>query len=92
MQEITLHAQRRLQQRGIPAEALNLLLDFGQEKHVGRGCTAFAMDHAARWRARQMLGDMAFRRLEPHLNAYVVLAEDGAVVTAAHRYRRIKQL
>ena len=90
METVTKHAQRRLQQRGLPSAALEVLLDFGSEKHVGKGCIAFAMNHAARKRARECLGAATFSRLEPHLNSYVILADDGVVVTAAHRYRRMK--
>ena len=48
------------------------------------------MDRAARARVSAALGRRAYARIADRLGAYVVIADDGAVVTAAHRQRRLK--
>lgn len=35
---LTAHARVRMQQRGIPPAALDVLLDWGREAHDHRGC------------------------------------------------------
>ena len=50
------HAQVRSQQRGISLELVDLLLDYGQERHVGRGATVLSFSKSARERLRQTLG------------------------------------
>jgi hypothetical protein len=72
----THHARTRMQQRGIPAAAIEALLDYGRSTPAGRGCEVLFFDKAAGKGRR-------YRR------TYAVLGRDGAVVTVGHRYRRI---
>ena len=89
---LTDHAAARQRQRGIPGEVVDCLLDFGHEEHDHRrGAVVVYFDHRARDRVRRIVGREAYRRLESHLNAYVVLGRDGAVVTVGHRTRRINR-
>jgi len=74
-----------MQQRGIPATALELLLDYGREVHDHRGCRIVRFDKRSRRRAARELGADRFRRIERHLGAYAVLGPDDAVVTVGHR-------
>lgn len=83
---LTAHARVRMQQRGIPPAALDLLLDFGRETHDHRGCLIVRFDKRSRRLARRALGPERYRRLERCFNAYAVVAEDDAVVTVGHRY------
>ena len=68
----THHARARMQQRGIRAEALAALFEYGRCAPAGQGCEVLFFDKAARKAARLP-------------NAYVVVGRDGAVVTACHR-------
>lgn len=86
---LTSHAQTRCQQRGIPSEVVDLLLAYGEERHR-HGATVRFMDREARRRARQELGAARFARLADRLNAYVVVGDNGAVITAAQRRQRLK--
>jgi hypothetical protein len=72
----THHARARMQQRGIRAEALEALFEYGRSAPAGRGCEVLFIDKAARKAARLP-------------NAYVVVGRDGTVVTVGHRYRRV---
>ena len=80
---LTTHARVRMQQRGIPPTALDVLLDYGRESHDHRGCRIVRFDKRSRRRAARVLGE-AFRRFERWLDAYAVIGADDAVVTVGH--------
>jgi hypothetical protein len=44
----TEHARTRMQQRGIPAAAVDLLIDYGKSAPAGEGCELVFFDKAAR--------------------------------------------
>jgi hypothetical protein len=90
MLPITNHAQARLQQRGIPVYVVESLLDFGRETHDHRGGTKIFFDHRARSSLRKAAGDL-YKAMVPYLNTYIVVSLDGALITTAHRTRRIKR-
>jgi hypothetical protein len=85
---LTTHARVRMQQRGIPSDALEVLLEFGRETHDHRGCRIVRFDKRTRARAARVLGDL-YRRIERHLNAYAVVGDDDAVVTVGHCVGRL---
>jgi hypothetical protein len=89
MLSMTRHAQARCRQRGIPPSIVEHLLDFGNEVHDHRGACVVFFDHRARERLRSLYGHDGFKRIEPHLKAYAVVADDGAIVTVGHRRHRI---
>lgn len=76
---LTGHARARMRQRGIRAEALEALLEFGRVRHLNsRGRSIVYLDKAA----RAWVGEVGGR-------AYAILGRDGRVITVGHRYRRI---
>lgn len=81
---LTTHARVRMQQRGIPPVALDVLLEWGREAHDHRGCRIVHFDKRSRQRAARVLGD-AYRRLERWLDVYAVVGPDDAVVTVGWR-------
>ena len=88
---LTLHARARMQQRGIRAEALEALLDFGRTAHVDRGREIVFFDKAARTRLATHNPQVA-REAERWLRrTYAILGSDGTVITVGHRYRRISR-
>ena len=60
---LTTHARVRMQQRGIPPVAVEVLLEYGREAHDHRGCRIVRFDKRSRRRAARALGE-AFRRIE----------------------------
>lgn len=85
---LTQHARTRMQQRGIRAAALDVLLDYGRIEHVDRGCEIVFFDKTARSRLlKQSPG--AARDLDRVARTYAILGSDGAVITVGSRYRRI---
>ena len=87
---LTQHARIRMQQRGIPSAALEMLLLFGREAHKHRdGRRVVLFDKRGRRKLAEQIGGDVFRRIERYLDAYAVVGPDDAVVTVGHRYRRI---
>jgi hypothetical protein len=91
MQQITNHAQTRLQQRGIPEIIVDSLLEYGREIHDHRGATILYFDKHVRQLLRDSLSHQSLRNLESHLDTYAVLDRDGAVITVGHRTKRINR-
>jgi hypothetical protein len=87
---LTGHARRRLQQRGIPAQALEHLMDYGRAAHDHHGARIVYFDHKARQRMERTLGPSGMKGFERQLGIYAVIAADGTVITVGHRHRRIR--
>jgi hypothetical protein len=87
----TLHARKRLQQRAIPGLVVELLLSNGSTARR-QGADVFFVDKDARKRLRRELGgDRGLKMIEPWLGHYLVVSDDGQLITAAPRTERIKR-
>ena len=84
----TAHAQTRCQQRAIPHEVVDTLLAYG-ERRRHRGADVYFLDKPARSRAAAALGNR-YTRLEKRLNTYLVVSDDGQLITAGRRLTRLK--
>ena len=91
MLSMTRHAQARLQQRGIPPDVVENLLDFGHEAHDHHGSRIVFFDHRARQQLLRQVGPESYKRIESHLDAYAVIADSGRIITVGHRTRRINR-
>ena len=89
MTRMTQHAQVRMQQRGITMQTLESLLDCGAVAYDHRGAAIVYFDKKAKSRVQKIAGRQAYLAMEKQLNAYAVVAHDGAVVTVGRRVRRI---
>jgi len=85
----TAHAQTRLQQRAIPGAAVDALLAYG-ERRRHRGADIYYLSKAARRRVAGALGKECYNRLSRSLDTYLVVSDDGQIITAAHRHHRLK--
>jgi hypothetical protein len=85
----THHSEVRSQQRSIPAEVIDTLLAYGEQRRRG-GADIYFLDRQARSRAANALGPSRYRKLERALDSYLVMADDGQLINIAHRYRRLK--
>ena len=86
---ITRHAQARMQQRAIRADALEHLLEFGREAFDHRGGTVYYFDKSSRRRLERTADRATRARLGKLAGLYAVVSGSGEVVTVGHRYRRI---
>ena len=82
--KMTHHAEARAQQRGIPYAAMDAILAYGRRRRHN-GADVYFLDKKSRGRLVRELGDKVYSRLERSLNSYLVVGDDGAVITAAHR-------
>jgi len=85
---LTRHAKTRLRQRAITVEQVLMVIDFGSEQRA-HGASRFFLDKLARHRLTQVQPN-ALRDLGS-LDIQVVLADDGRLITAAHRTKRIRR-
>ena len=83
------HGAARCRQRGIQREVVDVLLDYGQQgRH--RGAEVIYMNRKSRLQARRDLGERMFARIAERLDAYLVVSDDGAIITGAQRLKRLK--
>ncbi|MCW5749616.1 MAG: hypothetical protein KIT81_00600 [Alphaproteobacteria bacterium] len=85
----TRHSTERCQQRGIQPDVVDIILDYGARK-FRHGAEVLFMDHRARRAAKAALGARRFARISDRLNTYLVVSNDGDIITAAPRKRRLK--
>lgn len=85
----TTHARSRCQQRSIPLRVVELIIEYG-EMGYNKGAAIYRMTKKARRRLRWELGQEFYRAVEKKLNCYVVVSEDGSVITAGRRVVKMK--
>lgn len=91
MLALSLHAEVRMQQRGVERELLECLLEYGACQYDHKGCeivflTDDCLDAIARYESHHLWVRMAAAR-----SVYAVVDTDGCVVTMGHRYRRVQR-
>ncbi len=80
----TKHAGRRSSERAIPNLVVSLLIDYGRRSR-SRGAWSYALDKQSRRRLRAAIGKVAYSRLKDLFDAYVIVSDEGHVITAAWR-------
>ena len=85
----SVHACSRLQSRAIPAFVIDLLYRLGASVRC-EGAERLFFDGRSRKALRGALGGKrGMRTIEPWLNVYAVVGDNGRLVTAAHRTKRM---
>ena len=87
---MTHHAQTRMQQRALSQTAVEAIIQFGEVTR-SHGADRYFLTRSSRRRLEQALGNGFTRAHARELNAYVVLADDGGLVTCAYRTRRLRR-
>lgn len=83
--EVSRHAQKRAQQRGLSQEQVPIIRAYGEPEHDGRGGIRYLMTDKAMARLVRALGRN--QCIDGLAGAYVVVsADDGTVITISHRY------
>jgi hypothetical protein len=86
----TYHADTRLQQRAIPRFMVELL--FGSEMRCGGADRPFFDKASIKRLQRHMGGRRSLRHIEPWMSVYIVVGDNGRLVTAAHRTKRFNRI
>lgn len=89
MNSMTHHARTRCQQRGIPPLIVDWLNAYGARTRANMGAELVWFDKDSRRRIRRDVGKQVVDRLGALLDAYLILGEDGVVVTVGWRYEHI---
>lgn len=84
------HARVRMQQRGVSAEGLDLLLRFGRSAHSQSRRELVYLDHAARRAALRECGRAVGSLIDRLAGMCVVVGKDGVIVTVRPRGRRVQ--
>ena len=82
------HAQARLQQRGIPAWYVEMLLEWGKSHHDGHGAQIFSVTKPVKSRLARVLPRTRYAQAERYFDVYAVVSGDGTLITAAHKQGR----
>ncbi|WP_152619826.1 hypothetical protein [Paramagnetospirillum magnetotacticum] len=82
------HWESRIQQRGIPAEAIDLVMAYGESQHDHHGCEIIYLSARGKQRVLKDAANRNLRRLDKLLDVYVVVGRSG-IATVGHRYKRI---
>jgi hypothetical protein len=86
----TRHAQARIQQRGIPPLVIELLERFGSSMRC-KDAERLFFDNSARRRLTAHLGGhRGLSVIDRWLDVYAIVADNGTVVTVAHKTKRFK--
>jgi len=78
-----------MQRRSISPVVVEWLDRFGR-RTWHRGAKVCFFDKRSRKALERYLGSSVYRRVKDHLDIYVVIGEEGQVITAAHRLGRLK--
>lgn len=83
--EMSLHAQKRGCQRGIPPGSVDLVVAFGVPEHDNRGGIRYLMTGKAIANLRRVVGNS--QKVDALAGIYaVVSATDSTIITVGHRY------
>lgn len=85
----TRHANTRAQQRGLPPLIQNWLGCYGARARGKGGAEILYFDKCSRRSLARDVGSQVVDRLRPLLDAYMVMASDGTVITLGWRFKRI---
>ena len=86
--DLSRHGRTRLQQRGIALEQVLTVLDYGREQRA-HGASRYFLDRSSRQRLAVEM-PTALRSLHT-LDIHVVISDEGSLITAAHRTKRIRR-
>lgn len=89
---MTNHASKRCQQRGIPPLVVDWLLAYGEEQYDHNGAVTRYFDKRSKRDLKRQVGSNVFKKFGEYMNCYLVESvPDGGVITAGHLRRRIKK-
>jgi hypothetical protein len=84
------HARMRKQQRAVPNLVIDLLLEFGKIDR-SQGADRYVLDRKSRVKLASKIGASAYEALRPLLNTYLIISEEGRIVTIAKRQKRFRR-
>lgn len=89
MNNYSKHASHRSQQRCIPSIIVDWIITYGVAKR-SNGANTFFMDKKTRKSFKKDVGNIVYSRIKDLLDAYVVVADNGTIITTAWRDKHFK--
>jgi len=86
---MTKHAAHRLKNRGITMQQVLVVTDYGRPQRA-HGATRYALDRVSRELLQRTMPPDQLRSLKS-LDIIAVVADDGALITVAHRTGRVRR-
>ncbi len=86
---LTYHAEQRMQQRGIPFLAIELLCHYGQAEYAGDAMIRYFDKRGLKKAKREI--QQVLDRMDQLDNMYCVETDEGKVLTTGHRTRHIRR-
>ena len=80
---LTTHARSRSQQRGITADAISLIMRYGEEHPIHHGAYAYYMTRRARQRILDSPDRETYLPIADRIDGYVVADTGGNILTVA---------
>lgn len=84
----TKHFDTRFQQRGLNQTVVEALFCYGIGRKTRDGAESISFTKSVLREIRNGLGSDTFKMCEKLKNAYVVVSDDGALITVARSHRR----
>lgn len=84
----TKHFEQRFQQRGMNQIVVMAMLQYGERWKSRHGVDSIVLTKAALAEIKSDLGRSVFLACERLRNAYIVMSEEGTLITVARSFRR----
>ncbi len=85
---LTRHAEARQRQRSIPSYVIAATYAFGTDRGVRDSAISYTLDREAIELARESYPDSISKALTKYLGVYLIIGNEGKIVTVARgRYR-----
>lgn len=83
------HFDTRFQQRGITSVVAQTLLNYGAGRKTRDGAESLSFTREVLAEIKADLGPHIFKMCERLKNAYIVVSDEGALITVARSYRKV---
>ncbi len=80
---LTRHAEARKRQRSIPTYVVAATYAFGTDRNVRGSAMAYTLDREAISLARESYPERIVKALAKYLGVYVIIGDEGKIVTVA---------
>ena len=88
--KFTKHGRGRKQQRCIQPEVIRWLHQYGEEVYLGNGVYRFHFSKRSVKAMRRAMGRDFVQKNKKYLDAYIVEAYDGPIITAGWKTRKFR--
>ena len=80
---LTRHAEARQRQRSIPSYVISAIYAFGSDRSVKGGTMSYTLDSEAIELARESCPENIGKTLSKYLGVYLIIGEEGKIITVA---------